>query len=141
MSLRNPNDFFEKEKKDDLSQKKLEEEIRLKNKKVSGPKQYFGVEEEVVEEIVEEVKPKKPNPLKKIREDIKKLSKSIPEKTDLSDVFGRIEELKERIDNIPDQVSYEGHLNLLRAEITEVEESIPEQFDPSDLYNLSLIHI
>ena len=50
MSLRNPNDFFEKEKKDDLSQKKLEEEIRLKNKKVAGPKQYFGVDEEVVEE-------------------------------------------------------------------------------------------
>ena len=81
------------------------------------------------------VKPKKSNPLAKIRQDIKKLSKSIPEKTDLSDVFGRIEELKERIDNIPDQVSYEGHLNLLRAEITEVEESIPEQFDPTDLYN------
>ena len=135
MSLRNPNDFFEQEKKDDSAQKKLEEEIRLKNKKVAGPKQYFGVEEEVVEEIVEEVKSKKSNPLAKIREDIKKLSKSIPEKTDLSDVFGRIEELKERIDNIPDPVSYEGHINVLRAEITEVEESIPEQFDPSDLYN------
>ena len=94
MSLRNPNDFFEQEKKDDLAQKKLEEEIRLKNKKVAGPKQYFGVDEEVVvEEIVEEVKPKKSNPLTKIREDIKKLSKSIPEKSDLSEVFGRIEEL------------------------------------------------
>ena len=135
MSLNKPSDFFERKKEEELARKKLKEEQELANKKVSAPKEFFGEEEEVVE-IVEEVKPKaKPNPLTKIREDLKKLSKSIPEKTDLSEVFGRIEELKERIDNIPEQVSYEGHINVLRAEITEVEESIPEQFDPTDLYN------
>ena len=135
MSLNKPSDFFERKKDEELAREKLKEEIRLKNKKVDAPKKFFG-EEEVVEEIIEEVKPKaKPNPLAKIREDIKILSKSIPEKTDLSEVFGRIEELKERIDNIPEQVSYEGHINVLRAEITEVEDSIPEQFDPTDLYN------
>ena len=135
MSLNKPSDFFERKKEEELARKKLKEEQELANKKVSAPKEFFGEEEEVVE-IVEEVKPKaKPNPLTKIREDLKKLSKSIPEKTDLSEVFGRIEELKERIDNIPGQVSYEGHINVLRAEITEVEESIPEQFDPTDLYN------
>ena len=134
MSLNKPSDFFERKKDEELARKKLKEEQELANKKVAAPKEYFG-EEEVVE-IVEEVKPKvKHDPLAKIREDLKTLSKSIPEKTDLSEVFGRIEELKERIDNIPGQVSYEGHINVLRAEITEVEESIPEQFDPSDLYN------
>ena len=135
MSLKNPSNFFEQEKEEESARKKLEEEKKLNNKNFAAPKEYFGEGEEVVE-IIEEKTPKaEPNPLAEIREDIKQLSKSIPEKTDLSDVFGRIEELKERIDNIPGQISYEGHINVLRAEITEVEESIPEQFDPSDLYN------
>jgi hypothetical protein len=135
VSLKNPSNFFEQEKEEESARKKLEEEKKLNNKNFAAPKEYFGEGEEVVE-IIEEKTPKaEPNPLAEIREDIKQLSKSIPEKTDLSDVFGRIEELKERIDNIPGQISYEGHINVLRAEITEVEESIPEQFDPSDLYN------
>ena len=90
MSLNKPSDFFERKKDEELARKKLKEEQELANKKVSAPKEFFGEEEEVVE-IVEEVKPKKSNSLAKIREDIKKLSKSIHEKTDLSDVFGRID--------------------------------------------------
>jgi hypothetical protein len=46
VSLKNPSDFFEQQKKDllkkEVAQKKVEEEAKIKNKKFAAPKDFFG---------------------------------------------------------------------------------------------------
>ena len=58
VSLKKPSDFFEHKKNEvlekELAQKKVEEETKLKNKKFAYPKEYFGEDRIVVENIIEE---------------------------------------------------------------------------------------
>ncbi len=136
MSLKKPSDFFERKRNEELARKKLEEEEKLKNRKVVPPQEFFGGEEEVIEEVIVESHEIEGDPFDVIREEIKKVSASIPEKTDLTEVFQEIEILKNKIDDIPEQVTYDGAIELLRAEIRDVEDNIPipEKFDASELY-------
>ena len=152
MSLKKPSDFFEHKKNEVLekesAQKKVEEETKLKNKKFAYPKEYFGEDRIVVENIIEEKGEKiAVDPYLEeftlLKGDLKRVASSIPDRTDLTEVFVEINNLKKRLNNIPE---YDGHLSLIRTEIAELENSIndlptiPEQFDPSDLYeNISTL--
>ena len=156
VSLKKPSDFFEHKKdkvlEKELAQKKLEEEIKLKNKKFAYPKELFGEDRVVVENIIEEEIENEESFAKVdpyleeftlLKGDLKKVASSIPDRTDLTEVFDEINNLKKRLNNIPE---YDGHLALIRTEIVELENSInglptiPEEFDPSDLYeNISTL--
>ncbi len=146
VSLKKPSDFFEHKKNEvlekELAQKKVEEVIKLKNKKFAYPKEYFGEDRIVVENIIEEEEEKiTVDPYLEeftlLKGDLKRVASSIPDRTDLTEVFDEINNLKKRLNNIPE---YDGHLTLIRTEIAELENSInglptiPEEFDPSDLY-------
>ena len=146
VSLKKPSDFFEHKKNEvlekELAQKKVEEETKLNNKKFAYPKEYFGEDRIVVENIIEEEGEKiAVDPYLEeftlLKGDLKKVASSIPDRTDLTEVFVEINNLKKRLNNIPE---YDGHLALIRTEIVELENSInglptiPEEFDPSDLY-------
>ena len=58
VSLKKPSDFFEHKRNEvlekELAQKKIEEENKLKNKKLTYPKELFGEDRVVVENIIEE---------------------------------------------------------------------------------------
>ena len=147
MSIRNPSDFFEQKKKkildEELAQKRLEEQ-KLNNKKIDAPKKHFGEERVVKKPAAIIQKEVKTDPyleeINLLRSDIQSVVGLIPDETDLTEVFDRLENLKERIDNIADKASYEGDLDILRSDIKEVERSIPEQFDPSNINsNLSAL--
>jgi len=98
VSLKNPSDFFERKKQDllkeEIAQKKVEEE-KLKNKKFFAPKDFFGGDKEVVDEIIKEEEIKKEtqsNPpevksydeeIKRLQEKVDSVSRSIPTVKDL----------------------------------------------------------
>ena len=154
VSLKKPSDFFEHKRNEvlekELAQKKIEEENKLKNKKLAYPKELFGEDRVVVENIIEEeieIEESKVDPYLEeftlLKGDLKRVASSIPDRTDLTEVFDEINNLKKRLNNIPE---YDGHLALIRTEIVELENSIndlptiPEEFDPSDLYeNISTL--
>ena len=56
-----------------------------------------------------------------LKGDLKRVASSIPDRTDLTEVFDEINNLKKRLNNIPE---YDGHLALIRTEIAELENSI-----------------
>ena len=151
MSLKKPSELFEQRRNqslaDQLAQKKLQEELELSNKKIVSPKELFGVVEEVQEEIIEEVDDEiiiDPylEEIGLLRNDLERVSLSIPEETDLTKVFQDIQILRNRIDNIPNQKDYSGDIESIREELERIEGSIPlpEVFDASDLYeNISAL--
>ena len=151
MSLKNPAELFEQRRNqslaDQLAQKKLQEELQVSTKRIISPKELFGVVEEVQEEIIEEVEEEiviDPylEEIELLRNDLERVSLSIPEETDLTKVFQDIQILRNRIDNIPNQKDYTGDIESIREELVRVEGSIPipEVFDASDLYeNISTL--
>ena len=154
MSLKKPSELFEQRRKqslaDQLAQKKKQEELEISNKKIVSPKELFGVVEEVKEEIIEEVEEVEEEividpyleEIELLRNDLERVSLSIPEETDLTKVFQDIQILRNRIDNIPNQKDYSGDIESVREELARIEGIIPvpEVFDPSDLYeNISAL--
>ena len=150
MVLKKPSELFANTG-DNFSQesdKNCQEEFKLKaNKRVISPKELFGevveVEEPlIVEEIVEEPVDPYLEEIGALRRDLERISYIIPEETDLTEVYRNIENLKDGIDNLPKQKSYDEDIQSIREELTRIEDSIPvpEVFDPSDLYeNISLL--
>jgi hypothetical protein len=154
VSLKKPSELFEQRRKqslaDQLAQKKKQEELEISNKKIVSPKELFGVVEEVKEEIIEEVEEVEEEividpyleEIELLRNDLERVSLSIPEETDLTKVFQDIQILRNRIDNIPNQKDYSGDIESVREELARIEGIIPvpEVFDPSDLYeNISAL--
>ena len=154
MSLKKPSELFEQRRNqslaDQLAQKKLQEELELSNKKIASPKELFGVldkvQEEIIEEVQEEIIEEPVDPyleeIEALKSDLEKISYAIPEETDLTEVYQDIENLKDRIDNLPKQKSYDEDIQSIREELERIEGSIPvpEVFDPSDLYeNISAL--
>jgi pyruvate-formate lyase-activating enzyme len=147
--LKKPSELFEQRRKqsleEELAQKKNQEDEKIKNKKIVSPKELFGetLEEEVlVEEIVEEPVDPYLEEIEALKSDLEKISYAIPEETDLTEVYQNIENLKNRIDNLPKQKSYDEDIQSIREELERIEGSIPvpEVFDPSDLYeNISAL--
>ena len=90
---------------------------------------WLEVEEEIViDPYLEEIE--------LLRNNLERVSLSIPEETDLTKVFQDIQILRNRIDNIPNQKDYSGDIESIREELVRIEGSIPlpEVFDASDLY-------
>lgn len=151
MALKKPSELFDQKRLESLAQKTVkEEEGEVKNKKIVSPKELFGevvkeeivVEEIFVEEVVEEPVDPYLEEIYGLRSDLEKISDAIPEKTDLTEVYRDIENLKNRIDNLPKQKSYDEDIQSIREELERIEGSIPvpEVFDPSDLYeNISAL--
>lgn len=151
MSLKKPSELFEQRRNESLEKelalKKQQEEESLKNKKIASPKELFGevveVEEPlIVEEIVEDLVDPYLEKIYALRSDLENISYTIPEETDLTEVYQDIENLKNRIDNLPKQKSYDEDIQSIREELERIEGSIPvpEVFDPSDLYeNISAL--
>ena len=148
MSLKNPSDFFEQQKKDILekkvAQKKVTEEAKLKNKKFAAPKEYFGEDKEVVAEIIkkEEIKEKSPvNPpevksydeeIKRLQEKVDSVSRSIPTVKDL---------IKLRKEENVEVRSYDEEIKGLNTEVKELLYRIASLKIPDQEKYLSLIHI
>jgi hypothetical protein len=153
VSLKKPSELFEQRRNqslvDELAQKKKKEELEPSNKRIISPKELFGVEEEVQEEIIEEVEVGEEividpylEEIELLRNNLERVSLSIPEETDLTKVFQDIQILRNRIDNIPNQKDYSGDIESIREELVRIEGSIPlpEVFDASDLYeNISAL--
>jgi prefoldin subunit 5 len=146
--LKKPSELFEQRRLQSLAEEAAKkEEGEVKNKKIASPKELFGevveVEEpSVVEEVVEEPADPYLEEIGSLRDDLEKISYAIPEETDLTEVYQDIENLKNRIDNLPKQKSYDEDLQSIREELVRIEGSIPvpEVFDPSDLYeNISAL--
>ena len=123
------------------------EKVEVKNKRIISPKELFGevVEVEdplIVEEIVEEPVDPYLEEIGALRNDLERISYEIPEETDLTKVYQDIKNLKNRIDSLPKQKSYDEDIESIREELAIIEGSIPvpEVFDPSDLYkNISAL--
>jgi DNA repair exonuclease SbcCD ATPase subunit len=148
VSLKKPSELFEQRRLQSLAEEAAKkEEGEVKNKKIASPKELFGevveVEEpSIVEEIVEEPVDPYLEEIWSLKNDLERVFLSIPEETDLTEVYQDIENLKDRIDNLPKQKSYEEDIQSIREELARVEGSIPvpEVFDPSDLYeNISAL--
>ena len=151
MSLKKPSELFEQRRNESLEKeralKKQQEESEVKNKKIASPKELFGEVIEVEEpSIVEEIDEEPVDPyleeIGALRDDLERISYIIPEETDLTEVYQDIESIKDRIDNLPKQKSYDEDIESIREELERVEGSIPvpEVFDPSDLYeNISAL--
>jgi DNA repair ATPase RecN len=151
VALKKPSELFDQKRLESLAQKTVkEEEGEVKNKKIVSPKELFGevvkeeivVEEIFVEEVVEEPVDPYLEEICGLRSDLEKISDTIPEKTDLTEVYQDIENLKNRIDNLPKQKSYDEDIQSIREELERIESSIPvpKVFDPSDLYeNISAL--
>jgi len=146
--LKKPSELFEQRRLQSLAEEAAKkEEGEVKNKKIASPKELFGevveVEEpSVVEEVVEEPADPYLEEIGSLRDDLEKISYAIPEETDLTEVYQDIENLKNRIDNLPKQKSYDKDIQSIREELERIEGSIPvpEVFDPSDLYeNISAL--
>jgi prefoldin subunit 5 len=148
VSLKKPSELFEQRRLQSLAEEAAKkEEGEVKNKKIASPKELFGevvkVEEpSIVEEIVEEPVDPYLEEIWSLKNDLERVFLSIPEETDLTEVYQDIENLKDRIDNLPKQKSYDKDIQSIREELARVEGSIPvpEVFDPSDLYeNISAL--
>ena len=148
MTLKKPSELFEQRRLESLAEEAAKtEEGEVKNKKIASPKELFGevveVEEpSIVEEIVEEPVDPYLEEIGALRDDLEKISYAIPEETDLTEVHQDIENLKDRIDNLPKQKSYDEDIQSIREELERIKGSIPvsEVFDPSDLYeNISAL--
>ena len=148
MSLKKPSELFEQRRLQSLAEEAAKkEEGEVKNKKIASPKELFGevveVEESsIVEEVVEEPVDPYLEEIDALRDDLERISYAIPEETDLTEVYQDIENLKDRIDNLPKQKSYDEDIQSIREELERIEGSIPvpEVFDPSDLYeNISAL--
>jgi prefoldin subunit 5 len=151
VSLKKPSELFEQRRNESLENervlKRQQEEEKLKNKKIASPKELFGELVEVdepliVEEVVEEPVDLYLEEIDSLRDDLERISYAIPEETDLTEVYKDIKNLKNRIDNLPKQKSYEEDIQSIREELIRIEDSIPvpEVFDPSDLYeNISAL--
>jgi prefoldin subunit 5 len=147
VSLKKPSELFEQRRLQSLAEESAKKEGEVKDKKIASPKELFGelveVEEpSVIEEIVEEPVDPYLEEIDSLRDDLERISYAIPEETDLTEVYQDIKNLKNRIDNLPKQKSYEEDIQSIREELARVEGSIPvpEVFDPSDLYeNISAL--
>ena len=149
MSLKNPSDFFEQKRNEFLekeaAQKKLEEEAKLKNKKFAAPKEFFGEDKEVVDEIIKEEEITEESlievksydeEIKRLQEKVDSVSRSIPTVKDLielrkedkpeikyydEDIKGLNQEVKDLLYRIaslkiPDQEKYLEEVDNLSEE-------------------------
>lgn len=148
MSLKKPSELFEQRRLQSLVEEAAKKEkVKVKNKRIVSPKELFGevVEVEdplIVEEIVEEPVDPYLEEIGALRNDLERISYTIPEETDLTEVYQDIKNLKNRIDNFPKQKSYNEDIESIREELVRIEGRIPipEVFDPSDLYeNISAL--
>ena len=148
MTLKKPSELFEQRRLESLAEESAKKEkSQVKNKRIISPKELFGevveVEEpSIVEEIVEEPVDPYLEEIDSLRDDLERISYIIPEETDLTEVYQDIKNLKDRIDNLPKQKSYDEDIQSIREELERIEGSIPvpEVFDPSDLYeNISAL--
>ena len=148
MSLKKPSELFEQRRLQSLVEEAAKKEkVKVKNKRIVSPKELFGevVEVEdplIVEEIVEEPVDPYLEEIGALRNDLERISYAIPEETDLTEVYQDIKNLKNRIDNLPKQKSYNEDIESIREELVRIEGRIPvpEVFDPSDLYeNISAL--
>ena len=127
MSLKNPSDFFEQQKKDllkkEVAQKKVEEDAKIKNKKFAAPKDFFGEDEEVVAEIIKEEEVREEtqsNPpevksydeeIKRLQEKVDSVTRSIPTVKDL---------IKLRKEEKVEVRSYDEEIKGLNTEVKEL---------------------
>ena len=127
MSLKNPSDFFEQQKKDllkkEVAQKKVEEDAKIKNKKFAAPKDFFGEDEEVVVEIIKEEEVREEtqsNPpevksydeeIKRLQEKVDSVTRSIPTVKDL---------IKLRKEEKVEVRSYDEEIKGLNTEVKEL---------------------
>ena len=148
MRLKKPTELFEQRRLQSLAEEDAKKEkVEVKNKRIISPKELFGevVEVEdplIVEEIVEEPVDPYLEEIGALRNDLERISYEIPEETDLTKVYQDIKNLKNRIDSLPKQKSYDEDIESIREELAIIEGSIPvpEVFDPSDLYkNISAL--
>ena len=148
MRLKKPTELFEQRRLQSLAEEDAKKEkVEVKNKRIISPKELFGevveVEEPlIVEEIVEEPVDPYLEEIDALRNDLERISYEIPEETDLTKVYQDIKNLKNRIDSLPKQKSYDEDIESIREELAIIEGSIPvpEVFDPSDLYkNISAL--
>ena len=148
MRLKKPTELFEQRRLQSLAEEDAKKEkVEVKNKRIISPKELFGevveVEEPlIVEEIVEEPVDPYLEEIGALRNDLERISYEIPEETDLTKVYQDIKNLKNRIDSLPKQKSYDEDIESIREELAIIEGSIPvpEVFDPSDLYkNISAL--
>ena len=148
MRLKKPTELFEQRRLQSLAEENVKKEkVEVKNKRIISPKELFGevVEVEdplIVEEIVEEPVDPYLEEIGALRNDLERISYEIPEETDLTKVYQDIKNLKNRIDSLPKQKSYDEDIESIREELAIIEGSIPvpEVFDPSDLYkNISAL--
>ncbi len=143
MRLKKPSELFEQRRLQSLKEEEesaKKEKSKVKNKRIISPKELFGeiVEVEdplIVEEIVEEPVDPYLQEIIALRNDLERISYAIPEETDLTEVYQDIKNLKNRIDNLPKQKSYDEDIESIREELERIEGIIPvpEVFDPSDL--------
>ena len=148
MRLKKPTELFEQRRLQSLAEEDAKKEkVEVKNKRIISPKELFGevveVEEPlIVEEIVEEPVNPYLEEIGALRNDLERISYAIPEETDLTEVYQDIKNLKNRIDSLPKQKSYNEDIESIREELARVEGRIPvpEVFDPSNLYkNISAL--
>ena len=127
MSLKNPSDFFEQQKKDilekEVAQKKVTEEAKLKNKKFAAPKEFFGEDKELVAEIIKEEEVREEtqsNPpevksydeeIKRLQEKVDSVTRSIPTVKDL---------IKLRKEEKVEVRSYDEEIKGLNTEVKEL---------------------
>jgi hypothetical protein len=146
--LKKPTELFEQRRLQSLAEEDAKKEkVEVKNKRIISPKELFGevVEVEdplIVEEIVEEPVDPYLEEIDALKNDLERISYKIPEETDLTKVYQDIKNLKNRIDSLPKQKSYDEDIESIREELATIEGSIPvpEVFDPSDLYkNISAL--
>ena len=147
MALKKPSELFEQRRLESLEENIDQNVEQVNTKRFISPKELFGevveVEEpSIVEEVVEEPVDPYLEEIDSLRDDLERISYIIPEETDLTEVYQDIENLKDRIDNLPKQKSYDEDIQSIREELERIEDSIPvpEVFDPSDLYeNISAL--
>ena len=148
MRLKKPTELFEQRRLQSLAEEDAKKEkVEVKNKRIISPKELFGevVEVEdplIVEEIVEEPVDPYLEEIGVLKDNLEQISYTIPEETDLTEVYQDIKNLKNRIDSLPKQKSYDEDIESIREELAIIEGSIPvpEVFDPSDLYkNISAL--
>ena len=148
MRLKKPTELFEQRRLQSLAEEDAKKEkVEVKNKRIISPKELFGeiVEVEdplIVEEIVEEPVDPYLEEIGVLKDNLEQISYTIPEETDLTEVYQDIKNLKNRIDSLPKQKSYDEDFESIREELARIESNIPtpEVFNPSDLYkNISAL--
>jgi len=146
--LKKPTELFEQRRLQSLAEENVKKEkVEVKNKRIISPKELFGeiVEVEdplIVEEIVEEPVDPYLEEIGVLKDNLEQISYTIPEETDLTEVYQDIKNLKNRIDSLPKQKSYDEDFESIREELARIESNIPtpEVFNPSDLYkNISAL--